>query len=910
MTEPVPTNKPTAPPAATGSDGAAAPLGGRGSLLAQVRSHQAATGRTSPVRAPTTASARAGAHTAAAEAASAREAAEAPAAASTPAAAPASTPARPPKTPVRAPAALNITGRRGSGRRRTPRSALASALQSCRSPAGFSTSLLQMVSNVVSGQELKKGCRVWLDRGGGAFSAGKLLSEPQRESGRCIVKVDGDDRPIQCHASQLCPSERFGADNECLVEKDDRCLLRTPSSPEPKECVAVTRPNHDGRLVVRVDGGYQGGGKRACRLVHVGQLEVLDESWWERQPPVDEVKEESKWASLDDPTYAPYYRMLKVGAPPPAVAQKMARDGNDPLRIEATSAYADGLTVGSASKTAPGGSVAALFGAKGGPVLPPKKRKTRTVKQLGLDYHDTDTEGSIWGDIEQLNGIEVHKSDLEKLFVKMSTPSSKKVVKRRASPTEQKEVVLAPKRSTNVAIGLAGARLDGMDVDDLRRAVSRCDAGAFSKDQLDALKTATPSADEASRLKTCDASNEYGKYAEAERFMCRVVLGMGLETFDKRVAALRFRSAFGERAAHVAKQAADLRRACAGVTSSPALKKLLTYVLRLSKELDDRRSTPRKDMNRGFRLNSLLKLADTKAFDRETSALDYVVGLMLSNKDEAALHVFDELPWLRSAQRASMAQCHREVKNLDHGLTRISALIEEAENSEDDDAKACAAACRTFHELASGALSGLATDVAAAAASFAETLAYLCEDASQTPEGFFGTLTLFEAKFGEARTRCAHREWANERRAREAARRPGAERRIEAKLSSRASAPELVKSPPKKAHRRGSSAGALPQNAAREALLKRQQPRSQSSPADAPPPPPPTPLSPVLSERAASPVASPVIAAAAPVPEPATPPCPPPPPLGRRATSPRSEDSDYSCDEDDLAAIADLDLGH
>ena len=39
----------------------------------------------------------------------------------------------------------------------------------------------------------------------------------------------------------------------------------------------MTRPNHDGRLVVRVDGGYQGGGKRACRLVHVGQLEVMDE---------------------------------------------------------------------------------------------------------------------------------------------------------------------------------------------------------------------------------------------------------------------------------------------------------------------------------------------------------------------------------------------------------------------------------------------------------------------------------------------------------------------------------------------------------------------------------------------------------------------------------------------------------
>ena len=356
----------------------------------------------------------------------------------------------------------------------------------------------------------------------------------------------------------------------------------------------MTRPNHDGRLVVRVDGGYQGGGKRACRLVHVGQLEVLDEGWWasapQEPPPVqEEVKEEvSPYAAVDDPVYAPYYRMLRVGAPAAAVAQKMARDGNDPLKIEATSMHAAGLVV-SASKVEPGGSVAALFGNKKGPILPQKKRRSRTVKELPLDYHDNDVEGSIWGDVNQLNGIEVHNTHLEKLFVRTTTPDAKKVIQRRPSPTEQKEVVLAPKRSTNVAIGLAGARLDALPVEDIRRSVARCDAGAFSKDQLEALRMATPSQDEALRLKACDSSNNYEKYAEAERFMCRVVLAMGRDAFETRVTALRFRAQFGERAAHVASQANDLRRACAGVTSSEALKKLLTYVLRLSKELDDQK---------------------------------------------------------------------------------------------------------------------------------------------------------------------------------------------------------------------------------------------------------------------------------------------------------------------------------
>ena len=241
--------------------------------------------------------------------------------------------------------------------------------------------------------------------------------------------------------------------------------------------------------------------------MHVGQLEVLDEGWWasspQEPPPVqEEVKEEvSPYAAVDDPVYAPYYRMLRVGAPAAAVAQKMARDGNDPLKIEATSVHAAGLVV-SASKVEPGGSVAALFGNKKGPILPQKKRRSRTVKELPLDYHDNDVEGSIWGDVNQLNGIEVHNKDLEKLFVRTTTPDAKKVIQRRPSPTEQKEVVLAPKRSTNVAIGLAGARLDALPVEDIRRSVARCDAGAFSKDQLEALRMATPSQDEALRLKS------------------------------------------------------------------------------------------------------------------------------------------------------------------------------------------------------------------------------------------------------------------------------------------------------------------------------------------------------------------------------------------------------------------------
>ena len=414
------------------------------------------------------------------------------------------------KNTPRAPVALAITGRRRGSGSRTPRQVLADALQVRSAKKGFSGALLRLVSDVVQGQKLRKGARVWFDRRRRAFAAGELLSAPQKESGRCVVKIDGEERPIQCHASQLCPSDRYGADNECLVEVDDRCLLRTPSSPSPKECVAVTRPNHDGRLVVRVDGGYQGAGNARVGLVHVGQLEVMDEGWWAASSPPpparEEVKEEeaSPWVLSDDPVYSTYYRMLRVGAPGgrrgPEDGARWQRSSADRGHL-CTCLRFNCISIQSGT----GRLRRALFGNKKGPILPQKKRRSRTVKELPLDYHDNDVEGSIWGDVNQLNGIEVHNKDLEKLFVRTTTPDAKRVVQKRPSPTEQKEVVLARKED-ECSHRSGGARLDSLPVEDIRRSVARCDAGAFSKDQLEALRMATPSRDEASRLKSMRAT--------------------------------------------------------------------------------------------------------------------------------------------------------------------------------------------------------------------------------------------------------------------------------------------------------------------------------------------------------------------------------------------------------------------
>ena len=84
---------------------------------------------------------------------------------------------RTPKNTLRAPVALAITGRRRGpgGARQVSRTRFGTAQK------GFSGALLRLVSDVVQGQKLRKGCRVWVDRGGGVVAGTPLHHKKSRE---------------------------------------------------------------------------------------------------------------------------------------------------------------------------------------------------------------------------------------------------------------------------------------------------------------------------------------------------------------------------------------------------------------------------------------------------------------------------------------------------------------------------------------------------------------------------------------------------------------------------------------------------------------------------------------------------------------------------------------------------------
>ncbi|KAJ8612542.1 hypothetical protein CTAYLR_003716 [Chrysophaeum taylorii] len=692
-------------------------------------------------------------------------------------------------------------------------------------------------------EEFSAGSLCWLRSNEGGLVSATVLSAPQPSTGRCVVRLINGEC-VQAHRSQLVAADAFATADEFErpapglprsaalgdyypeIVPGARCVLEVMDANERRQaCAVVTRPNDDGRCVVRVEAGYAGGEARACRLVHAAQLTVVEvlsppsfgifagtcgrrgllsadsdsesDDKLKETGGAPETKEEivekaapSSGELAEDPDYQQYYKMLKFGTPAAAVAHKMLKDGRDPSRIEATAAF-----------SAP---------AKSSHAKKPPARRRATVKQLPLEFHDSVGRNSIWADVRSLNGIELHRHELEALFVRSTTTSNNgnkkfggsKHASSSQPPRSQKiePVALSRKRATNVAIALAGAKLNAVAPRAARAALRRLDVSFFDATQLEALAAATPATEEADLLRKHQRKNPDAVVAEAERFMLRVALRV--DAYSRRVSALGFCAGFDERISGLEAAARHLRAACEQVQTSHRLKKLLTYVLKLSRELRDAKSrefqSPRaaendhppareeEDQIAGFRLESLLRLRDIKAFDRQTSALEFVVDLMVKNDDAFALDFHRDIPDAGRALRVSIPACEDEISSLVAGVDRFGDLVtkqtrkrDDAEGSaasrslppraEDDDppplsdddvlnssnnaaADDSELAAEAFHAAASARVASARENLASASESYASMLDYFGEDANMPPHDFFTTLVVFSTMFREARS--------------------------------------------------------------------------------------------------------------------------------------------------------------
>lgn len=180
------------------------------------------------------------------------------------------------------------------------------------------------------------------------------------------------------------------------------------------------------------------------------------------------------------------------------------------------------------------------------------------------------------------------------------------------------------------------------------------------------------------------------------------------------------------------------------------LKILLSTVLKVGNKLntngDD--STTIK----GFTVDSLLKLGQTKAYNKKTTVLHYLIQILHQNSPEV-LRVRDELANVPFAAKESMSEILKEYEKLNVDLQHLHDEHSKRTESTPNALSAKISTTKQKIEL-------LDRDIKQIQHSASDLLAYFGEDPKTPSEVFFSTLCSFLDAFDTAKAE-VERQWSN-----------------------------------------------------------------------------------------------------------------------------------------------------
>ncbi len=453
-----------------------------------------------------------------------------------------------------------------------------------------------------------------------------------------------------------------------------------------------------------------------------------------------------------DPRAAKYLRMLKMGIPRQGVENKMMEEGLDPALL-------DGGGDREASLKLTGAAVEA-------PPAPAKKKKKKKDqirrKKLFWEVNDSDLatkEGSIWASRDEDGPVEINQKQFKELFTE--SPKEKAEDKKDTEePKEQKKKelnILDPRRSQNAAIALSRIRMKNAEI---RRRVSILDDSSFSVTQLQALLDYLPTPDERMLIKAF--SGDPATLSPAENFMREM---MPLQNASPLLSVMLFKRQHGEQVDSLRESTSYVSSACEAVMGSRKLRIAMKMIRRIGNQMNET-DVP------AFALSSLASLTGTKAYDKKTTVLRFLVqelsaytGARQGEESEKSdgedgvcpvadlgdcLDFPESMPDLRDAAATSYRTLERDLAALRTEIKRVGLVIarEVTIIEKDEEREPIAAAMVSFIESASSSVEELQGHLQESKEIFTKLLAYLgISDTKTTPEQIFQPLAEFMEVF-------------------------------------------------------------------------------------------------------------------------------------------------------------------
>ncbi|KAG2334874.1 hypothetical protein Bca52824_006054 [Brassica carinata] len=323
----------------------------------------------------------------------------------------------------------------------------------------------------------------------------------------------------------------------------------------------------------------------------------------------------------------------------------------------------------------PGGGPPDLKGAGRGrglsrPGLGSSAQKKSSLKPLHWVKVTRALQGSLWDELQRQGQTapEFDVSEIETLFSAIVPKPVDKSRKKSVGAKPEKVQLIDLRRANNTEIMLTKVK---MPLPDMMAAVLAMDDTVLDSDQIENLIKFCPTKEEMELLK--NYTGDKAVLGKCEQYFLEL---MKVPRVESKMRVFSFKIQFGTQITEFKKSLNAVNSACEEVRTSPKLKEIMKKILYLGNTLNQGTA---RGAAVGFKLDSLLKLSDTRAANSKMTLMHYLCKV-LASKGSDLLDFPKDLESLESASKIQLKSLAEEMQAIIKGLEKLNQELNASES--------------------------------------------------------------------------------------------------------------------------------------------------------------------------------------------------------------------------------------
>lgn len=284
-------------------------------------------------------------------------------------------------------------------------------------------------------------------------------------------------------------------------------------------------------------------------------------------------------------------------------------------------------------------------------------------------------QGSLWAELQKSDdspgASDFDVSELESLFpaVVPKSNDSKSDGRRKSLGSKTDKVHLIElRRANNTEIMLTKVK---MPLSDMMSAALALDDSILDVDQVENLIKFCPTKEEMELLKNYNGDKD--NLGKCEQFFLEL---MKVPRVESKLRVFSFKIQFNAQISDLRNSLNTVDNACAQIRNSVKLKEIMKKILLLGNTLNQ--GTARGSAI-GFRLDSLLKLTDTRATNNKMTLMHYLCKV-LASRSSHLLDFHEDLPSLEIASKIQLKSLAEEMQAIVKGLEKVELELTASES--------------------------------------------------------------------------------------------------------------------------------------------------------------------------------------------------------------------------------------